>query len=279
MSGLEFLSKAQVALVVENDRKKAFDLYQKAIKRIMERENPLTLVSAQRTPSMTDDVPSEALAFAFLSFSASFRDPTTNFTEATVPEAFKLLSSFRPNSQNKDLKGPRFASPRAQFLLKCLQISALLTLGLLAWDAKDRAKAAKRYKEALELAASEPRLTTRTPAVGLETWIAHEVREIRDNLEILVRNDEENAEVLRRMGVQGGNTRKEEVRVPNVRVEAGGAVRQEWSTVSATDACGRCGVRDVKLEKCARCKKMKYCGKKCQTEDWKSHKANCIPAA
>ncbi|KAF5336173.1 hypothetical protein D9611_006184 [Ephemerocybe angulata] len=278
MSGMEFVSKAQVALFVENDSKKAFDLYQKAIKRIVERENPLALV--QRTPSMTNVIPSEALALAFFSFSASIRDPSSNFTEATAPEAFKLLSSFRPNSQNKDLKGPRFASPHAQFLLKCLQISALLTLGLLAWDAKDRAKAAKRYKEALELAASEPRLTTRTPAVGLETWIALELREIRDNLAILVRNDEENAEMLRKMGVQGGNTRREEVRVPNVRVEAGGAVRQEWSTMSATDACGRCGVRDVKMSKCPRCKKIVYCGTECQKEDWKkSHKATCIPAA
>ncbi|KAL7548785.1 hypothetical protein ACHAWF_012038 [Thalassiosira exigua] len=36
-----------------------------------------------------------------------------------------------------------------------------------------------------------------------------------------------------------------------------------------------CGI--LKLRKCTRCKKAKYCSKKCQREDWGRHKAFCTP--
>ncbi|KAF6753014.1 hypothetical protein DFP72DRAFT_903114 [Ephemerocybe angulata] len=278
-TGYAIFQNAERAYMLEHNTKKALDLYQKAIKRIMQKENVLTVMFAHRPRGLTNDMPSETLAMAFRNFCGFFRDPAMNFTEATAPEAYKFLSSFRPNSENKDFA--RFTSTRGQFLLKCLQISALGTLGLLAWDAKDRAKAAKRYKEALELAASEPLLTTAKPAAGLETWVAQDLRETRDNLRMLVQNDESNEEMLRMMGVQGGTTRREEVLVPNVRVEAreGNTPIQQGSVMSATDKCGKCGIRDVKMSRCSRCKKMPYCGPMCQKEDWKTHKLNCVPAA
>lgn len=39
--------------------------------------------------------------------------------------------------------------------------------------------------------------------------------------------------------------------------------------------CGKCGARGVNMKKCARCKKVCYCGVECQREDWKEHKGVC----
>ncbi|KAL1747689.1 hypothetical protein HDZ31DRAFT_31395 [Schizophyllum fasciatum] len=45
-------------------------------------------------------------------------------------------------------------------------------------------------------------------------------------------------------------------------------------------ACGVCGKGgNAKLLVCARCKRMKYCSKACQTEDWKTHKRLCASIA
>lgn len=41
--------------------------------------------------------------------------------------------------------------------------------------------------------------------------------------------------------------------------------------------CGKEGSENCKLQHCARCKKIKYCSKKCQVDDWKRHKRDeCI---
>lgn len=45
--------------------------------------------------------------------------------------------------------------------------------------------------------------------------------------------------------------------------------------VDVRNMCGKCGVQEseaFKLQVCARCKKIKYCSKECQTGDWKRHK-------
>jgi hypothetical protein len=45
-------------------------------------------------------------------------------------------------------------------------------------------------------------------------------------------------------------------------------------------ACGRCGItpdnlKGGRLLDCGACLNMRYCGKACQTADWKAHKAAC----
>jgi len=48
----------------------------------------------------------------------------------------------------------------------------------------------------------------------------------------------------------------------------------EKQTVCSRPSCVQAG----KLLKCGRCKKVAYCGKDCQTKDWKRHKPNCVPS-
>ena len=43
------------------------------------------------------------------------------------------------------------------------------------------------------------------------------------------------------------------------------------------EVCQNCGKGGkVALLQCSRCKKAKYCDKKCQKENWKEHKKNCF---
>jgi hypothetical protein len=45
--------------------------------------------------------------------------------------------------------------------------------------------------------------------------------------------------------------------------------------VETFSACNACGETLRPLSSCAGCKKVRYCGKKCQKDDWKEHKEDC----
>jgi hypothetical protein len=60
---------------------------------------------------------------------------------------YKLLSSFRPGAQKSH--PPLKHTPHRKILLKVMQITAGLRLGLLAWDKCNCATAAKHYHKAL----------------------------------------------------------------------------------------------------------------------------------
>ncbi len=58
-------------------------------------------------------------------------------------------------------------------------------------------------------------------------------------------------------GIEGGDTRKEVLgSIGYVRYEADGRVTFERNVVIASDACAACEKRDMKLQKCSRCKKV-----------------------
>ncbi len=40
--------------------------------------------------------------------------------------------------------------------------------------------------------------------------------------------------------------------------------------------CALCGSATEKLLSCKKCRKVKYCGKECQTKHWKEHKTVCL---
>ncbi|TFK71574.1 hypothetical protein BDN72DRAFT_887621 [Pluteus cervinus] len=256
-----FYSKGQV----DN----TFEFYQRCIKKVIKNE----IVIAKLPALVPNQAPLELLGYVWMNFNGFFRDPKMNYTQETAPEAFKLLHSFCASSGRDH---SRFRGTQGQILLKAMQIAAGLTLGLLAWDKSDRATAAKRYQEALGVAATHPPFDQVLPrAKHLDLWISTEVQQIKDNLNILIQKDDENARFLKGAGLGGGELRKEVLELPQARYSASGEVILEETIISATDACARCGMRASKLPRCSRCQRVAYCDGQCQKLDWKAHKVVC----
>jgi len=245
------------------------------VKKILKDE----IVTAKIPAIVPDDFPQETLGAVWRNFVGFFRDPAMSFTQASDPEAHKLLHSFRPSSTKSHPRLEKTA--RGKVLLKGMQITAGLTLGILAWDQRDRATAAKRYKEALDIAATHtPFIDLPLGTVGLEKWVHLDVQQIKLNLDRLVQNDTINAEMGG--GASGSTPQRKDVTslaLPQARIDKSGEVTTEESFMFATDTCGKCGKRDVKLMRCALCKKVYYCSVECQKADWRVHKVtSCIKA-
>jgi hypothetical protein len=67
---------------------------------------------------------------------------------------------------------------------------------------------------------------------------------------------------------------------PHVAAGSGRGAASPGRAGEVMQACGRCGItpdrlKSGKLQDCGACLKMRYCGKACQTADWKTHKAAC----
>ncbi|KAJ7151119.1 hypothetical protein C8R46DRAFT_1358033 [Mycena filopes] len=241
----------------------AFELYRQAVNQIVKHENVI-----QKLPHVPEDMPSEILAMTWQNLTRCFRSDVYGFTQETHPDAYNLVYSFRPTAHGH----PQFKDQEARQLLKAMQISAALTLGLLAWSKGDRSTAAKRYQEALDVAATHPPFNSVTPGLKhLEKITAAEVQQIRDNLAVLTRNDSITASTF---GAEQGVLRKEVLNAPNMRLGDDGGVSHQDTFVVATDACGRVGCpnRGVGFKRCSACKKTAYCSVDCQKDDWKKHK-------
>ena len=249
-SGVALFQLAE-GLYAKGNNQGAFDLYQKSVRKILKDET----VTANLPALVPDDFPRETLGAVWRNFVGFFRDPAMSFTQTSDPEAYKLLNSFRPGATRSFPKFER--TPRGKVLLKGMQITAGLTLGLLAWDNHDRATAAKRYKEALDLAATHPPFTNLPPGtVGLEKWVSLDLKEVKSNLDHLVQKDTANAQMLG-SGESGSAPQRKDVRnLPHPRIEKSGEVTVEESFTFATDACAKCGKRDVKLMRCSLCRKV-----------------------
>lgn len=228
--------------------KDAFEYYQKAIKKILKDENVVATLPAMVPPEM----PKETLGFVWNSFTGFIRDPAIPTTPESDPEAFKLLNSFRPGHSTPHPRLER--TPRGQLLLKGMQVVAGLTLGLHAWDKKDRATAAKRYREALQVAD-----TVNLPAAprGLEKWMSIQIQEVRDNLAMLMENDTRNAAVLNAAGIPDPHRRDVvNLPMPTAVIHGNGEVSVEHTTMFASNACAKCGKRDVRLLRCGKCRQV-----------------------
>jgi hypothetical protein len=285
MSGLSLFQRAE-GCYAQGKVQEAFDLYQKSVKKILKDEN----VAAKLPAIVPDDFPQETLAAVWRNFVGFFRDPNMSFTKKSDSDAYRLLYSFRPSAANPH---PRMEmTPRGKVLQKAMQITAGMTLGLMAWDERDRATAAKRYKEALDLAATHPPFTTLSSStVGLERWVYLDLQETKDNLDIILQNDSFHAHIVG-SGTDGrapGRRDVVDLPLPLNRIDKTGGVTTETSVMFATNACAKCGKRDVKLMRCSLCKKMPCecawnfklmlfafnpavyldCGTECQRADWK----------
>ncbi|KAK0472166.1 hypothetical protein IW261DRAFT_1665844 [Armillaria novae-zelandiae] len=262
-SGWDFFVQAE-RFYSQNDIDKTLEYYQKAIKKIVKDEN------------ITAQMPIPGGSLPDNTFPTETLDPAVGKTKDNSPEAYKLLNSYRPNS---NIEHPHFRTDKAKLYLKGMQITAGLTLGLLAWDGKDRPTAMKRYCEALDLAAThQPYCNIASACEPWDRFVCIDVEVTRDNLALLFKNDHENAQLLKMFGMEGGDTRKEVLdHIGYVRYEADGRVTFERNVVIASDACAACEKRDMKLQKCGRCKKVSYCGPECQRAHWKKHKPVCVP--
>jgi len=224
------------------------------------------------------DFPQELLGAVWRNFVGFFRDPAMHFTEGSHPEAYKLLNSFKPSAQKPHPRLER--TPRGKVLLKGMQITAALTLGVLAWDQRDRATAAKRYREALDLADSHPAFKSLPQGkIGLELYVHNDLQQAKTNLGVLVQNDFINAEMAASSTEGGPQTlgRRDvvDLPVPQMRIDKTGEVTLEPSIALATDTCARCGKRDPKLQRCSLCRDTFYCNSECQKAHWSVHKKVC----
>jgi hypothetical protein len=91
-SGLALFQNAEI-YYFQGDIQRMLDLYQQAIKKILQDEN-VTAIFPLPVPS--DSFLQETLGVCWHNFVGLFRDPAMSFTEQSDPEAFKLLNSFHP---------------------------------------------------------------------------------------------------------------------------------------------------------------------------------------
>jgi hypothetical protein len=229
--------------------------YQKCVKRILKDEIAGARIPAGMTSIQPNEYPRETLGAAWHNFVGFLRDPQMNFTAETAPEAYKLLNSFRPGASS-NLHTRLKRTTRGKVLLKAMQVTAGTTLGLMAWDKGDRASASKRYKEALDLAQTySPFMEPAPDTVGVECWVHKELKQLKDNLDTIVQND-----VFNDVVTGSRAQRRDVVELPSMfsllRIDKRGGMTAEKTFVFATDACGKCGKRDIKLMRCARCNKM-----------------------
>ncbi|KAJ7709665.1 hypothetical protein B0H17DRAFT_1190846 [Mycena rosella] len=236
----------------------AFETYRRAVIQIVDHEDVL-----QKIPGVPAHFPQEMIALIWQNFIAIFRESGSPFTRGkrklhsghpSAPEAYDLVYAFRPSGSSR--AHPEFKGPQGKRLLKAMQIIAGFALAILAWNEGDRSTAAKRYQEALDIAATHPPFNAVTPGLmHLDRIVAFEVQEIRKNLAILIDRDAITAEVA---GSNQGGLRKEVLNVPHTRIgDDGNILAQQGTFVVATDAG---------------CKKIAYCGVECQKADWKKHK-------
>lgn len=151
----------------------------------------------------------------------------------------------------------RFRTDKAKILLKGLQVSAGFTLGLLTWDAGDRVAAMKHYRSGLDLAAEYSGYDNESKAeIGWEAYLANEVQGMKNNMAMLLRNDEHNVQLSAALfGDTGDNKRKEVLETASyTRIEADGTVNFARNVQIASDKCGNCRKRDAKMSKCSGCK-------------------------
>lgn len=94
MSANHLYRNAEVAYMRENNPNKAFDLYQKCIKRVMRHENVLGSIfpDGRTPPGFPNDSPTETIAMAFRNFVGFFRDPSMNYTEGEPSPLITLPS-------------------------------------------------------------------------------------------------------------------------------------------------------------------------------------------
>ncbi|KAL0577324.1 hypothetical protein V5O48_004647, partial [Marasmius crinis-equi] len=229
-----------------------FEYYQKAIKKITKDENLLAPL-----PAISPDplFPQETLGAVWRNFLGFLRDPemrknkckssirsSASFTyssgtgaQANSPEAYKLAYHYRPTSTH-DFS--RFRTEKQKLYLKGMKITAGLTLGLMAWDGQDRPAAAKYYRQAIDLAATYPGYNDESQTTdNWERYVANDVQATRNNLALLLHNDENSRVFAEEFNLAEGKgeQRKDVLGIGQLRIEADGTRRWVPTVTMASD--------------------------------------------
>ncbi|EJD44548.1 hypothetical protein AURDEDRAFT_166334 [Auricularia subglabra TFB-10046 SS5] len=267
------------------DAKAALECYKKSMEAIIAREDVTQTIPPSSMRRLfgpdAEKLPRETIWLVWRNIMALFRDPEVAVTPENAREPYNLVLAFRPGAH----KGPHDGAfekrgPQGLFLLKAIQITALTTLGLLAWDRGDRATAAKRYQQVIDLAETEDVFANggSMPRGTVARDVYADYKHCQTNLEVLKRNDTINAALLNDEHVGRRDVRRMSLAQQQLRVEADGTVNARTEVSFATHVCYKCGKRDVAMKRCSLCRKATYCTKECQKADWAArHKEACIP--
>lgn len=88
MSGLVLFQRAELCYA-RSQVNEAFELYQRAIKKILKDEN----LTAKLPAMVPDEAPEETLCFVWMNLLGFFRDPAMNFTAGALPVQRRISSS------------------------------------------------------------------------------------------------------------------------------------------------------------------------------------------
>lgn len=114
--------------------------------------------------------------------------------------------------------------------------------------------------------------------------VLRQLGELDEALELLTTalevRDREDEKAGITIALRDGNiTRDEVAKVYEAKGDCAKAmeIRQPGRRICGSEACEALDYKDEGLHACARCKCIFYCGKTCQRQDWKRHKALCKP--
>lgn len=201
---------------------------------------------------------------------ALMTDPRVGVTTSNAPKAHELVAAFKADADAHRAPFEKHGA-RGLYIYKAMQVSALTTLGLRASYSADRATAAKRYKQAIALAESDPAFA-KPGQDGISRAMYCYAKVCRFNLATVILNDVINSSVLGDKLIG----RKETRVVPQTtRLPAAQSAKAHAEITFTTDVCRGCGKRDVGMNKCSKCRGALYCGKACQQKHWAEHKKSC----
>ncbi|EJD44554.1 hypothetical protein AURDEDRAFT_20580, partial [Auricularia subglabra TFB-10046 SS5] len=132
-----------------NEPQAAMEHYRQGIEMIVAQEDITQPVPPRFIEHMD---PGCLIWLVWQNMAAFFRDAGVDVTPRNSPKAYEFVAAFKPGPKPNVAHRAPFAKYGAGglYIYKAMQVSALATLGLLAWDGGDRATAAKRYKQAME---------------------------------------------------------------------------------------------------------------------------------
>jgi len=219
-------------------------------------------------PGSPDNIPREILGAAWWCFNSCFRRRGLRFIPESCPEAYELLTAFRPGASS-ELHASLKRTARGKILLQGIQIITGFTFARFAIQSGDKDAAVKWCRDTIDFAATHPPFATPDPnAVGLEKVVQLNMGYLREMLDALTKATNPSANMS-----DGDSPQRSAVIDPLSLEDFRNGIAPTPSDLDpAMLVCGKCGKRDIKLMRCSLCHKVAYCNRGCQKRDWRRHK-------